>query len=72
MAESRSAHEATLIPFHSVHYCSAAACVAAAAHVDVNDRSVFGLAVCVLPMNEPVLQMRLKKQLSGGRAPHLL
>lgn len=23
-------------------------------------------------MNEPVLQMRLKKQLSGGRAPHLL
>lgn len=31
--------------------------------------------VCVLgtlPMNEPVLQIRLKKQLSGGRAPHLL
>lgn len=25
-----------------------------------------------LPMNEPVLQMRLKKQLSGGRVPHLL
>lgn len=30
---------------------------------------------CVLigvPMNDPVLQIRLKKQLSGGRAPHLL
>lgn len=26
----------------------------------------------VLPMNDPVLQIRLKKQLSGGRAPHLL
>lgn len=25
-----------------------------------------------LPMNEPVLQIRLKKQLSGGRVPHLL
>lgn len=25
-----------------------------------------------LPMKEPVLQIRLKKQLSGGRVPHLL
>lgn len=40
-------------------------------YADMNDRGVLEL-VCVLPMKEPVLQMRLKKQLSGGRAPHLL
>lgn len=49
------------------------------AEIKVDISRIASLYVCVcmiahdeLPMNDPVLQIRLKKQLSGGRVPHLL
>lgn len=44
--------------------------------VHIREKCAHTMDVCTvhvdLPMNEPVLQIRLKKQLSGGRVPHLL